>query len=651
MLLETFVDGNGNLPEGYGPGVDVLECKMILGFDSYPQVADHLVLCNPDREGIVGGLGVRVIAEDPTQEYDVVGHHAHRSQLISRRRARTSQVLLVKVGSIRQLPRAIRNQTCALMVMSGDNFELNGFKAGGCSVTTNSLLYPSHLRRQRPRLTGSCESCLRCPSCNILSKRAFFMPDSASFLRSLPHDDDETDLRLEKTVAAVDWDVLASVTRSLFGVISSRWGDQIPGGYNVVRFLHLDDVRQTVLVVRLPYRPAEGWTIEWVNALASRMSSEVATMRYIATHTNIPVPHVIYNSVEPDGGGVGSPYMVMSRVDGMPLSSVWDNMEDTKREIILRQVIDILLELVFHRFDKIGALFQRDGDNATKQTWYVAPMTHSPDDNSISKAIPSITFTSALDYWLAYANANLESIHNSNFGLSNKIYQYGHAWFMRSLIPALYNPSLDTAGFPICPGDFHSQNIMIVDADTSPRITAVIDWEFSGTHATSSFAQYPLFIVDHPHWDCDNSLRQRNVHDQAIFNVFMREAEMKRDPEGGLPLSRAFANCRGVYLFEQAIQFPYMFPQVYPQLFAHVFGEEKSFSVDYYLALMHKGILRGEASQFKKEHEVWCEASNMLGDELVSRNMNREEFRRVVQHHMDRFAEEGLVREWLATYL
>jgi len=121
-------------------------------------------------------------------------------------------------------------------------------------------------------------------------------------------------------------------------------------------------------------------------------------MRYIATHANIPVPHVIYNSVEPDGGGVGSPYMVMSRVDGMPLSSVWDNMEDTKREIILRQVIDILLELVFHRFDKIGALFQRDGDNATKQTWYVAPMTHSPDDNSISKAIPFITYTSALDY-------------------------------------------------------------------------------------------------------------------------------------------------------------------------------------------------------------------------------------------------------------
>ena len=60
---------------------------------------------------------------------------------------------------------------------------------------------------------------------------------------------------------------------------------------------------------------------------------------------------------------------------------------------------------------------------------------------------------------------------------------------MRSLIPALYDTSLDTTGFPLCPADFHSQNIMISDADTSPRITVVIDWAFSGTHATSSFAQ------------------------------------------------------------------------------------------------------------------------------------------------------------------
>ena len=88
-------------------------------------------------------------------------------------------------------------------------------------------------------------------------------------------------------------------------------------------------------------------------------------------------------------------------------------------------------------------------------------------------------------------------------------------------------------------GDFHSQNILIVDADTSPRISGVIDWEFSSTDGTSSFSTYPLFIVDNPMWE--HPLRTRNVRDRATFISPMREAERKMDPKG---LSQsASANC------------------------------------------------------------------------------------------------------------
>jgi Phosphotransferase enzyme family len=370
-----------------------------------------------------------------------------------------------------------------------------------------------------------------------------------SSLPSPPLDDGDADPRLESTVAAVNWNTLASLACSIHCATSSRWGDQLSGGYNVVRFLHLDDANHSALVVRVPYRPAVGWTEQYIKAFASQMSSEVATMRYLATHTTISVPRIIDHSVEADGGGVGSPYMIMTKIDGVPLSSVWNDMEDAKRENVLRQVVDILLELASQRFDKIGTLLQREGDrdSTAKEAWYVAPMVRSPDDTSVAKAIPSITFTGTIDCWVAYADANLESIRNSNFGSETKIYQYGHAWFMRSLVPALYNPSLDVTGFPLCPGDFHSQNIMIVAADTSPRIqvAGVIDWEFSGTHGTSSFAQHPLFIVDHPQWEDDNPLRPRSVRDQVTFNVFMREAEMKKDPIGDFP-----SLCELVYLFE-----------------------------------------------------------------------------------------------------
>jgi len=77
MPLNTFVEGNGNLPENkgecrvsdlqhqhappelthlpedYGLGINVLECKIILGLDHYPQLVDGLVLCNLDQEGTI----------------------------------------------------------------------------------------------------------------------------------------------------------------------------------------------------------------------------------------------------------------------------------------------------------------------------------------------------------------------------------------------------------------------------------------------------------------------------------------------------------------------------------------------------------------------------------------------------------------------
>jgi hypothetical protein len=118
---------------------------------------------------------------------------------------------------------------------------------------------------------------------------------------------------------------------------------------------------------------------------------------------------------------------------------------------------------------------------------------------------------------------------------------------------------------------------------------------------------------------------------------------MKKDPMGDLPLSRAFANCQGVYLLEQAFQDPVIFSAIYPQLFAYVYGEEDDFSADYYWALIENGILRKEARQFEKETEVWKEALKTLGDEHVSRHMSREEFGTVVRKYDERFPEGGLM--------
>ncbi|KAE9398202.1 hypothetical protein BT96DRAFT_995097 [Gymnopus androsaceus JB14] len=214
-------------------------------------------------------------------------------------------------------------------------------------------------------------------------------------------------------------------------------------------------------------------------------------------------------------------------------------------------------------------------------------------------------------------------------------------WFMRSLVPALFDPSIDVHGCPLTPGDFHSQNIMITDANSShPCISAIIDWEFSG----------PDFIT--PAWDEDHPLRERNILDQAIFDELLLEAERNRNPVGGSQLSHLISNSYGIYLFQQVMYYPAMRSVLDPLLWAHVFGNEpeENFSDDYYWAL-ENGILNKDWQRFDRETEVWLEACQVLGEEVGSTtpSLTRKEFKDLVVKYSDRFNEEGSVRRWLAS--
>ena len=274
--------------------------------------------------------------------------------------------------------------------------------------------------------------------------------------------------KIQITFDIVNWDALSSLVCKLHQVDSSHWGEQISGGYNLVRFLHLHNSKNTTLVARVPLRSEDDLSGENDSALSKQIESEVATMEYVERYTNIPVPHVYHCSSHTEGD-VHSPYILMSKVEGVQLSSVWDDMDEDKRRIILQQVIDILLELWPHRFEKDGVLFKRADGRDGKDAWYVelSSIIESPGDINFES---TISHSNAVDCWLACVNAKLYDICNQNFGSNGKHFSHSSMWFVHSHIPSLFNSSIDNHGFSLCPGDFHSQNIMITDVDTHPRI-------------------------------------------------------------------------------------------------------------------------------------------------------------------------------------
>jgi hypothetical protein len=157
-------------------------------------------------------------------------------------------------------------------------------------------------------------------------------------LHSHDSDCDWVDPRIDITVKAVHWNTLSTLACTLYGADSADWGEQLNGAYNLVRFLHLHDQQKTIVVARVPLQPADGWNSDRSTAISTQITSEVATIEYIEAHTNIPIPHIIHYSADFSDSGVRSPYIMMSKVDGAPLSSVWSTMEDRQRDTVLRQL-------------------------------------------------------------------------------------------------------------------------------------------------------------------------------------------------------------------------------------------------------------------------------------------------------------------------
>ncbi|KAL2838693.1 kinase-like domain-containing protein [Aspergillus pseudodeflectus] len=123
---------------------------------------------------------------------------------------------------------------------------------------------------------------------------------------------------------------------------------KIEGGFNRVFIFTLDNEKN--IVARLPFRlagPAKLTTI-----------SEVATIRYLQTKTNIPVPRILdYNCDASDETNIiGSEYIIMEHARGVPLHEKWHKMAGDQQvrciDAIYRTIKDIA-ELEFPAFGSI----------------------------------------------------------------------------------------------------------------------------------------------------------------------------------------------------------------------------------------------------------------------------------------------------------
>ncbi|KAF9536552.1 Phosphotransferase enzyme, partial [Lunasporangiospora selenospora] len=129
------------------------------------------------------------------------------------------------------------------------------------------------------------------------------------------------------------------------------------GTFNKIYLLTMEDGFQCIARLALPaFR-------------RYKTESEVATMQYVAENTSIRVPKVYAWDSDPDNA-IGAEYILMEKMNGVPLSEKWDHLAFEEKKHIINQVIDIMLQLLDTSFDRIGSLYMDENDS----TYRIGPI-------------------------------------------------------------------------------------------------------------------------------------------------------------------------------------------------------------------------------------------------------------------------------------
>lgn len=213
-----------------------------------------------------------------------------------------------------------------------------------------------------------------------------------------------------------------------------------------------------------------------------KTANEVAILSWIAQNTTIPIPELVsYDATA--NNPIGHEYTLLTHVPGVTLSDVWQSLDEDEICLIIDQLIDMLAQLHAHEWDAIGGLrINEDGQIVVgpvlEETFWQIPEIESlwPAGESVDTLNIRGPYASYVDYISAHIERYAHAIR-----IHDKLR------FMRDVLPRLdavphalaqHAAQLNRVKLRLAHKDLHFANLLY-DRDRG-RITAVLDWEFSG---------------------------------------------------------------------------------------------------------------------------------------------------------------------------
>lgn len=314
---------------------------------------------------------------------------------------------------------------------------------------------------------------------------------------------DYDDLRREKLQREVAANIESILTLSLALRVAAKFSNGAPvtegegllgktakGTFNICYWVRIEGLSEQ-WVVRFPLMGMLP-----MDKMTAKFHSEIATLKFLREKTSVRVPKLI-------GFGLGDndiaiPFIVTQNVEGLPLTLFWSRFGDYARgiELVLDSLAQQYLELLSHRFDKVGSLqLTPDG-----MGWEVGTSPVSVDQFDASRDGLEIAlskpYASSLDYYISQTQMFERYINeqrNSVCDEQDAIKKYLTSELFRRVIPHFADVRFQNGPFFLFHLDLHATNVIV---NRNWQVEAILDWEFASALPIEVAFSPPRCIMD-----------------------------------------------------------------------------------------------------------------------------------------------------------
>lgn len=271
------------------------------------------------------------------------------------------------------------------------------------------------------------------------------------------------------------------------------------GSYHEIRVLHFED----------------GWSCigRFIRNRKEQLAvteSAHATVRYIRQHTTIPVPETYFVNLNPEHV-VGCAFVLMERLPGTDLYAIWMQLTTEHRLAVMEQIAEVLVQLSKLKSDKIGSI------NIHGELGPLLNQAIPPDEP------PRGPFKAAGAHMLSFLQGDGPHAAQTKLffpGIKKAV----HEFLEDQTDDPLYNPP-----FRLSHGDFDGQNLLFTwtDRNNPPKLSGVIDWDYS-------FAGPLYYLFDYPCFIQDSDLREEDYAENKILRKNFVRMLAQKFPKGSV---------------------------------------------------------------------------------------------------------------------